>query len=376
MPGIRTEGLLGAIVYHDAQFDDARLAINLVQTIIEKGGLAINYMKVSGLLKNSNDKLYAVTVADIESGIAYTIKSKVIINATGVFVDDILQMDNRGIAKSICVSQGAHIVLDKSFFPLSTALMIPKTSDGRILFAIPWHEKVIVGTTDTPIDEVALEPRALQNEIDFILETAGKYFVKKPSRPDVLSVFAGLRPLAAPKRSRQKTKEISRGHKMIVSASGLFTILGGKWTTYRKMGEDMLDFVEKKMKWIMRKSVTSSLAIHGSGHILNGEDPFYFYGSDALYLKPKIENDVNEWLSKKLNIHKAQVVWAVEHEMARTLEDVLARRTRALFLDADEAIHIAPAVASIMKDVLHNDENWKSEQIENFRQLAFNYLLK
>jgi glycerol-3-phosphate dehydrogenase len=375
LPGIKMEGLQGAVIYHDAQFDDARLAINLFQTICEHGGVVINYMQVAGLLKNSDNKINAVSTTDVESGKTYTIKAKAIVNATGVFVDDILQMDSPRHTKTISVSQGAHIVLDKSFFPSSSALMIPKTSDGRVLFAIPWHDKLIVGTTDTLVDDVELEPRALEQEIDFILETAGEYFVKKPSRRDVLSVFAGLRPLAASGKSGQKTKEISRGHKMIVSTSGLFTILGGKWTTYRKMGEDMLDFIEKKMNWPEKKSATFSLSVHGSDNV-NFEDRFYFYGSDANHLNSQIQKDVNGWLSKKLNIHQAQVVWAIEYEMARTVEDVLARRTRALFLDANEAIRIAPQVASLMSGILKKDDKWKSEQLEFFNRLALNYVLK
>ena len=205
LPGINTRGLLGGVLYHDGQFDDSRLAINLVQSIIDNGGCAINYMKVTGLLKSKEGKIEGVIANDLEKAVTYTLHGKAVINATGVFVDDILSMDNPGSSKTICVSQGVHLVLDKEFFPSEHALMIPETSDGRVLFAVPWHDKVVIGTTDTPVDEASLEPQALEKEISFILETAGEYLAKKPTRQDVLSVFAGLRPLAAPKRCPSQT---------------------------------------------------------------------------------------------------------------------------------------------------------------------------
>ncbi|HUM65189.1 MAG TPA: glycerol-3-phosphate dehydrogenase/oxidase [Chitinophagaceae bacterium] len=263
LPGIRTKDLKGGVVYHDGQFDDSRLAINLVQSIWENGGAAINYMQVNGLLKDDQKNVAGVTAKDTETGELYTFRAKSVVNATGVFVDDILQMDRPGINKSICVSQGVHLVLDRKFYPSSEALMIPETSDGRVLFAVPWHDKVVLGTTDTPVEQASLEPQALEIEISFILETANNYLATKPGRSDVLSVFAGLRPLAAPQNEEQKTKEISRSHKIIVSESKLFTILGGKWTTYRKMGEDMVNRIEKELNWQHKKPATASLHIHG-----------------------------------------------------------------------------------------------------------------
>jgi glycerol-3-phosphate dehydrogenase len=376
LPGIETKGLKGGVLYHDGQFDDSRLAINLVQSIWENGGEAINYAKVVALLKNGNGYVNGVKIEDTETKLTYTLHAKAVVNATGVFVDDILQMDKPGSAKSICVSQGVHIVLDKSFYPSSDALMIPKTSDGRVLFAVPWHDKVVVGTTDTPVDEASLEPQALEKEIAFILETAGAYLIKKPKRSDVLSTFAGLRPLAAPQNGEQKTKEISRSHKIIVSPTHLFTILGGKWTTYRKMGEDMVNRIEKDLKWTHREPATASLPIHGYANNMDWKDPFYFYGSDAPLLRGRMNGDAHQWLSEKLKIHKTQVVWAVEYEMARTVEDVLSRRTRALLLDAKESRRIAPQVAAIMATVLGKDENWKQQQVADFNKLAEQYLLK
>ena len=372
LPGISTEGLVGGVLYHDGQFDDARLAVNLVQTIIDRGGCAVNYTRVTGLLKNGIKRMEGVVVQDMETGSVYEIRAKAVVNATGVFVDEVMALDNPGRTKTISVSQGVHLVLDRKFYPSDDALMIPRTSDGRVLFAVPWHHTVVVGTTDTPVNEASLEPKALDNEIDFILETASAYFSLKPERKDVLSVFAGLRPLAAPQRDHQKTKEISRSHKIIVSPSCLFTILGGKWTTYRKMGEDMINRIEKELQWNSKTSLTTGLHIHGYQQKVNWSEPFYFYGSDASAIQHQSENE-GEWISESLKIHAVQVKWAVEKEMARTVEDVLARRTRALFLNAAESIRMAPKVAAIMATLLQKDEYWIEEQVAAYTHLAYQY---
>lgn len=374
LPGIDTRGLLGGVAYHDGQFDDARLALNLAQTIVEQGGCAINYAKVSGLTKTEG-KLTGAIVEDGETGRRYNIKAKAVVNATGVFVDAVLAMDNAAARKTICVSQGIHLVLDKKFFPSNHALMIPETSDGRVLFAVPWHDKVVVGTTDTPVDEASLEPRALEKEIRFVLETASAYLTQKPTRADVLSVFAGLRPLAAPKDEQEKTKEISRSHKIIVSPSNLFTILGGKWTTFRKMGEDMVSYVERHLQWTPKKSGTAHLKIHGYQTPTDWNDPFYFYGSDAAPMQRSMNGNAEGWISEALRIHAVQVEWAVKHEMARTVEDVLSRRTRALLLDARESMRISREVANIMALALHKDEQWVEEQVAAFNTLAQTYIL-
>ncbi len=375
LPGIKKEGLKGGVLYYDGQFDDSRLAINLAQTIIEQGGEAINYMKVVDLHKDAAGKINAAVLKDVETGEEMSVSSNAVVNATGVFVDDILQMDAPGSKKTICVSQGVHVVLDKSFFPSQHALMIPETSDGRVLFAVPWHNKVVVGTTDTPVNDAALEPVALEKEISFILDTAGDYLTTRPTRKDVLSVFAGLRPLAAPQGEQQKTKEISRSHKIIVSASKLFTMLGGKWTTYRKMGEDMLDRIEKELQWSRRASQTATLHIHGYNENTNWSDPLYFYGSDASQLKSEMNGSAGKWLSEELQIHPQQVLWAVRYEMARTLEDVLSRRTRALFLNAAESRRIAPAVVDIMAKELGQTEDWKAAQLADFNTISEKYML-
>jgi glycerol-3-phosphate dehydrogenase len=376
LPNIKSKGLVGGVLYHDGQFDDSRLAINLVQTIIEKDGVALNYMKVTGLIKDNGQHISGVTITDIETSKTYTCKAKAVVNATGVFVDDILQLDNPTGAKSITASQGVHLVLDKRFYPADDALMIPATSDGRVLFAVPWHGKVVVGTTDTPVKEASLEPQALEKEIAFILENAASYLVEQPKRSDVLSVFAGLRPLAAPQDGQQKTKEISRSHKIMVTPSHLFSILGGKWTTFRKMGEDMVDRVEKELQWPHKKTATRNLSIHGAMANVNLNDPLYFYGSDTANVKALMNGHSNEWLSNSLQIHEAQVIWAVRHEMARTVEDVLSRRTRALLLDARESMRMAQPVATIMANELGRDAGWIREQVASYNKLAERYLLK
>jgi glycerol-3-phosphate dehydrogenase len=376
LPGVKTKGLLGGVLYHDGQFDDSRLAINLVQSILDKGGCAVNYMKVTGLQKDTAGRISGAVVEDVENGNRYKMNAKSVVNATGVFVDDILHMDNPASAKTICVSQGVHLVLDKKFYPSSHALMIPETSDGRVLFAVPWHEKVVLGTTDTPVAEASLEPKALEKEISFILETASGYLTRRPERSDVLSVFAGLRPLAAPQHGEQKTKEISRSHKIIVSPSKLFTILGGKWTTYRKMGEDLVDRIEKELHWNHKQTPTALMPIHGYKEKVNWEDPFYFYGSDAEPIKKRINGNAGEWISESLKIHPMQVRWAVEHEMARTVEDVLSRRTRALLLNAKESIRICREVAGIMAQALGKDQQWIEAEVAHYTQLAEQYLLK
>ena len=372
---IKTKGLKGAVQYHDGQFDDARLALNLAQTFIEKGGLALNYIKVTNLHKAEDGIINGVEAKDVATDEIFSLPAKAVINATGVFVDAILEMDKPGSDKTISVSQGIHLVVDKKFYPSAEALMIPETSDGRVLFAVPWHGKVILGTTDTPVDNASLEPVALEKEIDFILKTAGNYFHTNIKRQDVLSVFAGLRPLAAPAKGKQKTKEISRSHKIKISSNNLFTMLGGKWTTYRKMGEDMLDKVEAHFAWPITKSVTAHLQVHGHKETTDWDDPLYFYGADADDLRQRINADETGWLSEELHLHKAQISWAIENEMAQTVEDVLARRTRCLFLNAEETCRLAPAVAALLAEKLLKDKNWEENQLNSFLLLAKNYQL-
>jgi glycerol-3-phosphate dehydrogenase len=378
LPNIVKKGLTGGIMYYDGQFDDARLAINIAQTCAEQGGTLLNYMKVHGLLKDKSGKVNGVKVQDQETGTQYLLHAKAVINATGVFVDEVLQMDVPAQKALVRSSQGVHLVLDKSFLEGETALLIPKTVDGRILFAVPWHGQVVVGTTDTPLESHNLEPRALEGEISFILETLNYYLIKKPARADVLSVFAGLRPLAVPKKQKSSTKEISRGHKLITSKSGLITITGGKWTTYRKMAEDTVNEAIKTTNLDKRPCVTVGLKIHG--HVIGKRDSdhLHLYGSDAVLIRESLamRPELSQMLHKDLPHIKAEVVWAVKYEMARTIEDVLARRMRVLFLNARLAIDMAPGIASIMADELGLDEAWQQEQIRKFISLANRYLLE
>jgi glycerol-3-phosphate dehydrogenase len=377
IPTLKKQNLRGSILYHDGQFDDARLGINLVQTIIDNDGTALNYLKVNEFLKDNN-KISGVVAKDGETGITYKIKAKSVLNATGVFVDSIIQKDNPKAKNVIKPSQGVHIVIDNKFLKSDYALMIPKTRDGRVLFAVPWHNKVILGTTDVPKDEALIEPKATKEEIDFILETAGRYLEIKPTRADIKSVFAGLRPLAAPKTdAKGKTKEISRSHKIITSDSGLVSIIGGKWTTYREMGEDAIDKLTLLFKLPKKESVSEELHIHGYKENVDFENPLYFYGSDKQEIEKLMKSNpiLKEWISEDLKINKAQVVWAVQNEYARNIEDFLSRRTRALLLDAKESIKMAPMVAEIMAKELSHNKKWETEQIEKYKYLAKGYLL-
>ncbi|MET0637238.1 MAG: glycerol-3-phosphate dehydrogenase/oxidase [Chitinophagaceae bacterium] len=399
LPGIRSAGLKGAVKYHDGQFDDARLAINLAQTIWELGGDAINYMEVTGINRNDSGEINGVMVRDSETGSSLYFKSPLIINATGVFVDGILRMANDTHIDTVRVSQGVHLVLDKKFMPSSEALMIPETSDGRVLFVVPWHDKLVLGTTDTPVQNYSVEPVALEQEISFILDTAAQYLEKKPAREDVLSVFAGLRPLAAPTGKKEKTKEISRSHKILLGASGIYTMLGGKWTTYRKMGEDMINRIEQTKGWKKTKSVTSRLSIHGNnGTVVEkndhnfskgisgtlgesrsqnksyDDDPLYWYGSDRENIETMIRNSGKDWISIRFGIHEETIRWSVRFEMARTVEDILARRTRVLFLDVREAGLLALPVATVLSVLLDKDQLWINNEVEEFRKLCGFYL--
>ncbi|WP_139924194.1 glycerol-3-phosphate dehydrogenase/oxidase [Hymenobacter sp. DG01] len=375
LPAIRPEGLRGGVLYHDGQFDDARLAVNLAQTAIEHGGAILNYLQVNGLLKDGSGKITGVAATDLETGTTYQVQATAVVNATGVFVDEILQLDEPGAPKLVQPSQGVHLVLDASFLPGPHALMIPKTEDGRVLFAVPWQGRVVVGTTDTPLHTTRLEPQALNKEIEFILRTAAAYLTRAPKRSDVLSIFAGLRPLAAPQSGSASTKEISRSHKILVSRSGLVTITGGKWTTYRRMGQDAMDKITALGLLPPAPSQTAHMPIHGaapatdSGHLAR-------YGSDLPVLQELIAQrpELGRPLDEALEFLQAEVVWAARYEMARTVEDVLARRVRVLFLDARAAIRIAPQVAKFLGQELGRNEQWQQRQVEAFTALARHYL--
>lgn len=373
---LKTAGLKAGIKYMDGQFDDSRLGIATLQIAIEKGGIAVNYFPVSDLIKNKNNQVSGIIANDLLSKKKYRIEGNHIINATGVFADEIMQMDQPGIEKTIQPSQGIHLVIPKNFLPGKHALMIPKTEDGRVLFAVPWLNRVVLGTTDTPIEQSSLEPVALDEEVDFILRTASKYLKKAPTRKDVLSVFTGLRPLAATGNS-DKTKEISRSHKIMTSPSGLITIIGGKWTTYRKMGEDLVTRVEKDGNIHSTLTISHKTKLFGYKKKVNRSDSLYLYGTEAEKIKTIAKEEGYEGLiSEKLKISTAETVYAVRFEMAVRLEDVLARRTRALLLDAKEAINIAKDVAKTMARELNHDETWIENELKDFKKLAKKYILK
>jgi glycerol-3-phosphate dehydrogenase len=379
LPSIKPDRLQSGVEYKDGLFDDARLAVNLAQTLVDHGGCLLNYAKVTDLQKDETGRIKGVMVKDMLSQKEYVIRSKVVINATGVFANDILNMDDPKHGKFIVPSQGIHIVLDQSFLPGGHALMIPKTPDGRVLFAIPWHQKIVVGTTDTLVDHPELEPRALDSEIDFVLETTGRFLIRKPARSDVLSVFAGLRPLAAPRKEGKSTKEVSRSHKIIISSSGLITIIGGKWTTYRRMGQDLIDKAIKAHGLRHEKCRTLHLPVHGNvpGFEIDRTDHLNVYGSDRQAVCRLQEE--NPLYSKRIHPQHvysvAEIIWAVRQEMAQTVEDVLARRIRLLFLDARAAIDCAPLVAEIMAAEMGYDKEWISRQTDEFTSLAKQYLL-
>ncbi len=377
IPNLQEEDLRGGVIYHDGQFDDARLAINLAQTITDNQGYVLNYAKVTGLLKDDAGMVSGVSMVDQETGKQYNLSARVVVNATGVFVDDITKMDNPDSKPLVVPSQGVHIVLDKSFLRSDYAIMIPKTTDGRVLFAVPWHGKVVVGTTDTEVEKPSLEPRALAEEIDFILTNAAKYLAKAPAKADIKSVFAGLRPLAAPQNHDEETKEISRNHQLLVSNSGLITIIGGKWTTYRQMGEDIVNKAMLLGGLAEHECVTRHMPVHGYVKNVDRSNHLYVYGADIPKLNTlcSVNPEWDELLDPRLPYKKVEVVWGVREEMARTVEDILARRTRALLLDAVASIAMAPVVAAIMAAELGHDEAWIEQQITDYTTLANEYLV-
>ena len=372
-PTLKPQGLRGGVLYHDGQFDDARLAITLLRTFFDEGGTAINYLPVKGLLKE-NGKVSGVVARDAETGEEFSFSARAVVNATGVFVDAIRRLDEPGVKDMLSPSQGIHLVVDRRFQPGDSAVMIPKTEDGRVLFAVPWHGKVVVGTTDTPVDHVSLEPRPLEEEIEFVLRTARQYFSNPPERKDVLSVYVGQRPLVKAGKTDGvgSTAAISRDHIIRISQAGLITITGGKWTTYRRMGEDAVNQAVKLASLDKRATRTPHLRLHGWSDRTNGSFADV-YGSDRaeIHRLPGAE----ERLHKALPMTEAEVRWAARRELARTVEDVLSRRTRALLLDARASIAAAPRVAAILAEELGRDAAWADDQVNRYKLLASGYLL-
>ncbi len=376
LPNIKTEGLRGGVVYFDGQFDDSRLLINLVTTAAEQGATLLNYTRVMGLTKDAEGVVNGAVAVESESGEEITVQARVVVNATGAFTDDIRRQGDASVKPMIAPSQGVHLVFDRAFLPGDTAIMVPHTSDGRVMFAIPWHGHTLVGTTDTPIPGPVLEPIAQAQEIEFILNTAALYLAKAPTRDDVLSVFAGIRPLVKSGNSGN-TAALSRDHTIHIDGNGLLTITGGKWTTYRHMAEDCVNQAAMLARLPDVDCVTKHLNVHGFHPQASKFGELGVYGSDALAIQQLILEDSRnaEQLHAKLPYTAAEVVWAVREEMARTVDDVLARRTRALFLNARAARQMAPAVARIMARELGRDEAWQAAQLRAFETISAHYVL-
>lgn len=375
LPNVNPDGLTGGVVYFDGQFDDSRLLINLIATAAEQGATLLNYAKVTGLRKDPDGIVNGVDWQDLETGATYHAGAKVVINATGPFTDSVRHLAESDAKPLIVPSQGAHLVLDRSFLPGDTAIMVPHTSDGRVMFAIPWHGHTLVGTTDTPVSQIPLEPVALDQEIEFMLETASLYLEKKPMRTDILSVFAGIRPLAK-SGDGTNTAALSRDHTIHIDKSGLLSIAGGKWTTYRNMAQDCVDQAATLANLPDRECVTRTLNIHG--YHLNPESfgSLSIYGTDAPSIQDLIAQDatLGQTLDPELPYTAAEVIWAAREEMARTIEDILARRTRALFLNARSAARMAPRVAALLARELGQDAGWQKDQVETFAKVAAGFL--
>jgi glycerol-3-phosphate dehydrogenase len=377
LPNVETNGLKGGILYLDGQFDDSRLAISLLRTIEDQGGFAANYAEVVSLTKD-NGKISGAIVRDKDTEQEHSVRAKMVINATGIFSDAIRGLDDPAAIKIIAFAQGSHLVLPTRFLQSKSALMVPKTSDGRVLFAIPWHDRLVVGTTDFGVPNAADEPRIQHHEVDFILSEAAKYLADDPTESDVLACYTGLRPLVKHSGSGS-TAALSRHHTILVSQSGLVTITGGKWTTYRHMGEDCIDHAEKVAGLEHRPSRTAELPLHGNSkepEIFDEPQHLSVYGTDRKMIEESAKGSpAGDQLHPRLPYLAAEVEWAIDHEMARTVEDVLSRRTRALLLDSKAAVEAAVRVARLLAKKLGRDAKWEARQVQEFTELANNYSL-
>ena len=376
LPNLQTEGLRGGVIYYDGQFDDTRLLIHMAATAADHGATLLNYAPVLEITKDEDGFADGVIWKDEESGRQFKASARVVINATGIFADQVRRMTDPEAKKMIAPSQGIHLVFERSFLRADAAIMVPHTSDGRVLFAIPWHQHTVVGTTDTPIQEPSYEPLPFEEEIDFILDTAARFLSRPPTREDILSVYVGIRPLVkAEGDGGEKTSALSRDHTIHIDSAGLVTIVGGKWTTYRHMAEDCVNHAITLGRLEDAPCATRSLKLHGYHESAEDLGDLWVYGSDAAGVKAIASSDPRllEPMHPDLTYCAAEVIWAVRKEMARTVEDVLARRTRALFLNAKAAISLAPGVAEIMARELKQDDAWIADQVSAFVALAQNY---
>ena len=377
LPTAAPAGLKGGVKYWDGQFDDARLALALARSAAAHGALLVNYCPVSDLLHDQG-RVVGLRCQDIESGRSFDVRAGCVINATGVWVDALRQQDGlalgRNVKPMVAPSQGVHVVVDREFLPSDHALMVPKTRDGRVLFGVPWLGQVILGTTDSPRHDLAREPEPFEHEVDFILGESARYLRRAPTRADVRSRWVGLRPLVKPPSDEgDNTKRLSREHTVIVSRSGLVTVTGGKWTTYRAMAEDVLEkCFEKRLLPRSAHGVTQNLALVGAQAWHSGQPRicdapgWHSYGADAAWAQslPGAKRELTAGLSE------AMVRFAARYEYARTVEDVLARRSRLLFLDARRASAVAAQVGQILQE-----ETGQAAQVGAFEQLANSYLL-
>ncbi len=374
IPTLHQEGLRGGALYYDGQFDDARLAITLAQTAVSQGATVLNYFKVTSFLKRKGT-IIGVRATNLDSGDSCCLHAKVVINATGIFSDELRRKDNSKSPSHLAPSQGVHLVLPGSSLSSKTAILVPHTDDGRVIFLVPWYGRVIVGTTDTPLKKPILEPTAQEQEIDFLLTHASRYLSTPPKKTDILSHFAGIRPLIR-KKGAHKTSALSRDHLITTSSSGLVTIVGGKWTTYRKMGEDVIDQAVLIGHLPPRPSITTHLKLFGYVEDLNPQDPCAVYGSNLKEIKrlSRSHPSLKEQLIPALPYTMAHVKWAIQHEMPLSIEDILARRTRLLLLNARAALEAAPKIAHFMAQELNRPNSWVKEQIAAFSRLAKRYL--
>jgi glycerol-3-phosphate dehydrogenase len=383
LPTIQQEGLRGGVVYYDGQFDDSRLLIHLIATAADNGATVLNYTEVTGLSKDADGFLNAVQLTDRETGRTYTAQAKVVVNATGMFTDEVRRMAEGAEARTmVAPSQGIHLVFDRSFLHGDTAIMVPHTSDGRVLFAIPWHNHLVVGTTDTPIESPSYEPLPLEEEIAFVLETADQYLSRPPKREDILSIYVGIRPLVKAGGGdggspSAKTSTLSRDHTIHIDNSGLLTIVGGKWTTYRHMAEDTVDHAITLGKLADKPCATRDLKIHGYyPDALEVLGDLAVYGGDAEHILA-LTKEKPEWaerLHPALPYIGAEIIWAARQELSRTVDDALSRRTRALLLNAAAASEIAPKVAALLAAELGRDQTWIDQQVTDFQKLAAQYI--
>ena len=378
LPTIQQDGLRGGVLYHDGQFDDTRLLTHLLATAVDHGATVMNYAEVTSTLKDDQGFVSGVVIKDHETRAEYTAHAKVVVNATGIFTDETRRLAQADVKPMVTPAQGIHLVLDRSFLRGDNAIMVPRTSDGRVLFAIPWHDRTLLGTTDTAIEHPSYEPLAFEDEIEFVLETATEYLSRPPARSDVLSIFVGIRPLvSAPGGGEGKTSALSRGHTIHIDESGLMTVVGGKWTTYRHMAEDCVDHAITLGSLRDTPCVTADLPIHGYHRQAEKLGALSVYGTDAEGIK-RVAAEAPAFAEKlhpDLPYIAAEVIWSVRNEMSRTLDDALSRRTRALLLNARATIDVAPKVAKLMAAELGRDDTWITTQVDSFTTLARQYLL-